>query len=229
MRRAAVLSWTVAWLLVSLVTPCAMAEPVPAVDAGICLSAVVALVEARFEGLMSSMQVLALTQEVRGRDWGNIEGLLTKLSQTSIPLLAWFARPDGSYFAVGTGLAAGNLSDRPYFPLVMAGEMTVGDLVVSKATGVKSIVATVPVWEAGRIVGALGVSVFAAELSRIIAEAIGLPEELVFYAVNGDGQIALHSNPDLIMQEASKLPSLDWEATRISRLLGWTFVLGQRK
>ena len=227
MRKGIYLSWVAVWLVVLLVGPVAMTDSVPAVDAELCLGAMVSLVEARFEGLRSTMQVLALTQEVRAGDWADIEGLLTKFSETSIPLLAWFVRPDGSYFAVGTGLAAGNLSDRPYFPLVMSGEMTVGDIVVSRATGLKSTVATVPVWENGSVIGALGVSVFAAELSRMVADAVGLPQTMLFYAVNDEGQIALHSNPDYIMHEVSELPSLIWEVSQISELVGWTFVLGE--
>lgn len=212
-------------LVVSLAAGSAAGSGAVTIDAEIGISAAVSLVETRLAGLMKTMQVMAHTEEVRSGDWSAMEGLLAQFEELSIPLLAWFARPDGSYYAVGIGLAAANLGDRPYFPQVMAGEMTVGDLLVSRATGERMIAATVPVEQAGEVVGALGVSVFAAQLSQIVIRDIGLPDGIVLCAVNEAGQVTLHSNPDLIMQDADTLPSPSTAVTKASDMLGWLFVL----
>jgi hypothetical protein len=213
-------------LVISLAANCATGDLGATIDARVGVSAAVALTESHLEGLMSTMQVMAQTAEVQSVDWNTMEGLLAQFEQTSIPLLAWFVRPDGCYFGIGVGLAAANLTDRSYFPKTMAGEMTVGELVVSRATGKKAIIATVPVKEAGEVVGALGISVFAAQLSHILLQEMDLPEDVVFYAVNETEQVALHSDPDLIMQDAGELTPLSLSVTKVSDQLGWRFVLG---
>ena len=196
------------------------------IDAEVGVSAAVALTEARVEGLVGTMEVMALTDEVKSADWDNMVDMLTKFELANIPLLAWFVLPDGSYYTVDAGLASGNLSDRPYFPRVMAGEVVVGDLLVSKATGVKSMMATVPVKDNGEVVGALGVSVFLEQLSQLTAADLQLSDDMVLYAVNGDGVIALHSDTDLVMENASALDVPEQAVSQTSTLLGWTFTLG---
>jgi hypothetical protein len=226
MKKPALYSGILLVLVISLAANCATGDLGATIDARVGVSAAVALTESHLEGLMSTMQVMAQTAEVQSVDWNTMEGLLAQFEQTSIPLLAWFVRPDGSYFGVGVGLAAANLADRSYFPKTMAGEMTVGELVVSRATGKKAIIATVPVKEAGEVVGALGISVFAAQLSHILLQEMDLPEDVVFYAVNETEQVALHSDPDLIMQDAGELTPLSLSVTKVSDQLGWRFVLG---
>lgn len=171
------------------------------------LAAAVALTDNHIQSLVNTMQVLALTDEVKAGRWEGMQGLLTRFSQDQIPALVWFALPDGSYYAVGVGKASGNLSDRVYFPKVMAGTATVGDLVVSKATGKMSMIATVPVKNGGQVIGALGVSVYLDDFSKILVQELQLPDNMVFYAVNDQGYIALHSDTQWLMQKASDLGS----------------------
>ncbi len=200
------------------------------IDAKVGVSSVAALTEARVEGLASSMEIMALTDEVKSCDWDTMKGLLTEFEQTSIPLLAWFALPDGSYFTVDTGKASGNLNDRSYFPKVMSGEVAIGDLIVSKATGKASVVVVVPVKENGVVIGALGSSIYLDELSRSITKNLSLPNDVFFAAVNASGTIALHSNTSLIMGNASALIDLSGKVVSTqSTLLGWTFYLGLTK
>ena len=196
------------------------------IDGKVGVSAAVALTEARVEGLVGTMEVMALTDEVKSAEWDNMVDMLTKFELSNIPLLAWFVLPDGSYYTVDAGLASGNLSDRPYFPRVMAGEVVVGDLLVSKATGVKSMMATVPVKDNGEVVGALGVSVFLEQLSQLTAADLELSDDMVLYAVNEDGVIALHTDTALIMGNSSALDVPEKAVSQTSPLLGWTFTLG---
>lgn len=170
-------------------------------------SAGIALTENHLQSLVSTMQVLALTEEVRAGSWEGMEGLLSRFSQDQSPAAVWFALPDGSYYTVEVGKASGNLSDRSYFPKVMAGATVVGDLVVSKSTGKQSVIAAVPVNNGGQVAGALGISVYLDDLSEIVVEELQLPDNMVFYAVNDEGYLALDSDTQWIMQKASDLGS----------------------
>ena len=177
------------------------------IDGETGLAAAVALTDNHIQSLVNTMQVLAVTDEVRAGSWEGMQSLLSRFSQDQIPALEWFALPDGSYYAVGVGKASGNLSDRPYFPKVMSGATTIGDLLVSKATGRTSMMATVPVKNGGEVVGALGASVYLDDFSDVLVQELQLPDDMVFYAVNDQGYIALHSDTQRIMQKAADLGS----------------------
>ena len=197
-------------------------------DGEIGVSAVTALTESRVEGIVNTMQIMALTDEVKSADWDTMKPLLTEFENNSIPLVAWFALPNASYYTVDSGLASGNLSDRAYFPKVMNGEVFVGDLVVSKSTGRESMVAVVPVKDGNEVIGALGVSIFLDEFSQSITGSLMLPDDVVFYAVNADNVIALHTNVDMIMKNASEQGALSGSATETAGSLGWTYTFGYK-
>jgi len=207
----------------------ASAASAPTIDATVGVSAAVGMTEAYVASLMGTMQMLAATSEVTSGDWNTMKGLLTTFQNASIPLVAWFALPDGSYYTVDAGLTSANLSDRAYFPKVMSGQITIGDLVVSRSTGQKSMVITVPVKKNGKVIGALGISLFLDQLSGIVAGALDLPSGAVLYAVDGANQIALHTNTDLILEDASKITPPAQSVSKTSSLLGWTFTLGLPK
>lgn len=100
----------------------------------------------------------------------------------------------------------------------MRGEIDVGTLVVSRSTGRKAMVAVVPVLDDGSVIGALGISLFLAELSDLIAADVGAE---VLYAIDGEGAFTLHTVEALIAEAAS--PE-DLEQTEAStRSLGRSF------
>ena len=201
--------------------------PAVQVSGEVGVSSAVALTEARIDGVVGSMDVMAVTDEVVSAEWDSMVNILTEFEETSISLVAWFALPDGSYYTVDAGKVSANLSDRAYFPKVMAGETVIGDLVVSKSTGRDVMVAVVPVMRGGDVIGALGVSVYLDELSQLIADDMELPDDMVLYAVNGDGLIALHTDANLIMEDSSALGGGPEQAvSKVSSLLEWTFTLG---
>ena len=140
------------------------------IDTEMGVSAAVALTETHIEGLVTAMQIMSVTDEVKSGDWATIQPLLKEFQDNSIPLAAWFALPDASYYTVDAGLASGNLSDREYFPVVMDGDVAVGYTVVSKSTGRESTVAAVPVKDGNNVIGVLGASIYLDELSQGIAE-----------------------------------------------------------
>ena len=175
------------------------------------------LTDARVGGLVSAMELMALSTEVRSTDWDTMLPMLAQFQESAPPLAAWFVLPDGSYHTVSGGAASANLSDRPYFPRVMAGEVVVGDLVVSRSTGRKSMIAVVPVLDGGDVVGALGISLFLAELSQAVSADLGGVE---FAAITADGVYGMHLDEERIAE-----PAADAEGTT-SPLLGWVFVAG---
>ena len=211
MRRL-VLALVMCLALLTACLGCAQETPAPGaaaleIDGQVGLAAAVALTDNHIQSMVSSMQVLAMTDEVKTGNWDTMSGLLTKFKETQIPAVVWFALPNGSYYSAGTGLASGNLSDRSYLPKVMSGSMVVGDLVVSKSTGRKLVIATVPVEKDGNVIGALGVSVYLDDLSNVVAGELQLADNMVFYAVNQDGYIALHTDPQWLMQKAADVGS----------------------
>ena len=202
-------------------------DPAFLVNGEVGVSSAVALTEARIDGVVGSMDIMAVTDEVVSAEWDSMVNILTEFEETSIPLVAWFALPDGSYYTVDAGKVSANISDRAYFPKVMAGETVIGNLVVSKSTGRDVMVAVVPVMSGGDVIGALGVSVYLDQLSQLIADDMELPDDMVLYAVNGDGLIALHTDANLIMEDSSALGGGPEQAvSKVSSLLGWTFTLG---
>ena len=180
------------------------------IDGRVSLSSLVALVEGHIGSMMLTMDVLAMTDEVKSANWDSMVTILEKFNESespTVPSLAWFALPDGSYYAVGIGLTDKNIADRPYFPKVMAGESVLGDLVISRATGKKAMVAVVPVQNQGEIIGALGTSIYLDRFSEILVEELTLPEDMVFYALNEEGYTALHSDTQYLLEEPDKMRS----------------------
>lgn len=182
--------------------------PVPAaavteltVDARVLLSAVMALADAHIGNLQSALEAAATTEEVKSADWDWMKELLAKVQERGIRAIVWFALPDGSYYTVEKGLTDQNLKDRACFPKVMAGEVSVGELVLSKSTGRKSVVVTVPVRKDGLVIGALGAFVYLDKLSEALKQELALPKNTIFYALDGRGQTALNWSTDLIFQD----------------------------
>lgn len=205
----------VSLLCLTLLVPCLGCGKETAISSGAVftvngetgLAAAVALTDNHIQSLVNTMQVLAMTEEVKAGSWEGMQSLLARFSQDQVPAAVWFVLPDGSYYTVEVGKASGNLSDRSYFPRVMSGATAIGDLVVSKSTGKMSVIATVPVKNGGQVTGALGVSAYLDDFSKILVQELQLTDNMVFYAVNDQGYIALHSDTQWLMQKDSDLGS----------------------
>ena len=225
----------------------------PMVSSHVALSGLIALTESQLAARVGTLEALALTDEAKSARWKQIGPLLEGLSwiQDS-SAVAWFLLPDGSYYVTGKGLASGNLKDRPYFPEIMAGRTSVGTLVLSKSTGRDVVVVAVPIKNTkGTVIGALGASIYLDSMSDWLAGALMLPPGLVFYALDAQGNTALHVKTEHVFQDPANLgsPSLtqavktmlaqdhgtvtyDFEGTtrqvmfQASRFTGWKFALG---
>jgi methyl-accepting chemotaxis protein len=255
MARAARVVLYILWLVLvpSGMVKAAGAEETFAIDAPVALDAYRAAAEGRLEEILVATRVLAATEEVRSGDWQRMRRPLAILAANQQAHAAvWFARPDGSYFTVEKGLTGESLRDRAYFQRLLVGGDVVGELVISKSTGRRSIIVASPVMVHGRFVGAIGVSVDATRFAVAIDQAIRFPANVVFYALDAQGRTALHRAGDLIFAFPSDMgsPTLkDAVATMLSQPRGvvqyvysgarktavfehsaftdWVFVLGQ--
>jgi methyl-accepting chemotaxis protein len=85
----------------------------------------------------------------------------------------------------------------------MSGKEVFGDLVISKATGHRSVIVAVPVLTDGRVVGAVGVSLRVRLLSELVDKDLRLPADQYFYALERDTRIALHRKAERMFKTPS--------------------------
>ena len=210
--------------LIMTTSGCGGGEGSVNINAKMGVSALVALADSYIEGYVNSMEPVAMTQEVQSGQWEDMVEILEKVDDAHIGGTVWFVLPDGSYYTVELGKTDKNLSDRDYFPDLMAGDEVLGPLVVSKSTGKASLIAAVPVEREGEVIGALGTSIFLDDLSTRLAAAIDLSDDMMFCATDDEGRVALHSDTESILEQDTVLP--ENVVFKTSLLTGWRFALG---
>jgi hypothetical protein len=209
--------WKLRWALtlgLTVVFGCAGTAPADfEIPGRMGLASLMSLSDGHLESVADDFQLLATRDEARSAHWPLIEAPLAAVAEKNVPGLYWFALTDGSYWSVTEGKAAGNLSDRPYWSRLMAGEVIVGDLVASKATGKASAIVAVPVRAAnGAIVGALGSSVFIDQLSLRLTRELDLQPELIFFSIDATPIGALQEDPAQIFLDPFALDEPELEA-----------------
>ncbi|MBY0579767.1 MAG: cache domain-containing protein [Burkholderiales bacterium] len=157
------------------------------------LSAFVAYTDLRMGSIERSLEIAASTHEAKSGKWEDVKDLLQGYQKSEDGLILWYALSDGGYYTVDRGLMDVKLNDRSYFPDLLAGRNVVGSLVVSKSTGRRSAVIAVPVVKDGKVVGAVGASLFLDGLSSRIGSILSLEKGKTFFALAPDGLTALHS------------------------------------
>lgn len=189
-------------------------DPSFAVDGKVALHSFMSLSDAHLQQLADLLHLLATTDAARSGDWQRIRGPLGEVATMSVPAVLWYARPNGAYWTVQQGRAAGALSDRAYFPKVLRGQTVLGDLVVSHSTSRNTAIVAVPVRGRGNAVtGVLGASVHLDSLGGLLRRELGgLEERLIFFAIDSTPIGALNSDPNLIFTEPMKLGDEDMRA-----------------
>jgi hypothetical protein len=160
------------------------------------LSAFVSYTDLRVRSIQQSLEILASTKEMGSGDWQTMKDLLAGYEKSGEGLIVWFVLPDGVYYTVDKGLMNVKLSDRDYFPDLMAGREIAGALVVSKSTGQRSSVIAVPVKQGGKVIGAVGASLFLDVLADDIGSFLALRPDEGFFALAPSGLTALHRKTD---------------------------------
>lgn len=229
----------------------ASSDPVDPYIKGL-LSALTGLVDENLAHVRHTLRLLAQSSEVRSRQWDKMHGIIQAAPASGLPQIVWFVLPDGTYYTSEAGLASQKLSDRPYLPVLMSGQEIMGDLVVSKSTGKKSIIVAVPVRRDGKVIGGVGASIFVDDLSAALNNRLKIPDDLVFYGLAPSGLAAFHRDPklDFVDPRQEKSETLKKAAERIlaeksgevtyefagttrrmffttSPLTGWRIVLGR--
>jgi len=186
----------VAALLMMIVSKPGLAQPSSEADARSMLSAFVSYTDLRMSSVQQSLEILASTSEAKSAKWQKMKPLLSGYERSDGDLIVWFVRPDGGYYTVDRGLMDVNLSDRSYFPKLISGQQVMGELVVSKSTGLRSAVIAVPVKQGGKVVGAIGASLFLDKLSDDVASALALGADASFFSLSPNGLTTLHGRTE---------------------------------
>lgn len=180
------------------------------VDGQVALASLMALGDGHLLKLADFMRLLAATAEAQSADWDKLKAPLAQVGQLNVPALNWFALPDGSYWSVQEGKAAGSLSSRAYFPKALAGTTVIGDLVASKATGRSVAIVAVPVTRPDkRVVGVLGASVYLDQLSARLEREMGLDDTMIFFSFDAQPLVGLDWDPNLIFIDPTQLGQPD--------------------
>ena len=124
--------------ILAFATPTSGTPSPPGKDAQSLLSAFMSYTDLRIGSIQRSLEILASTAEGKSGKWESMKGLLGGYQKSEDGLIVWYLRPDGTYDTVDKGLMDVKLSDRSYFPDLMAGMKITGALVVSKSTGQRS-------------------------------------------------------------------------------------------
>ena len=180
-------------------------ESAISIDGRIGVASLVSLSDAHFQKMADSLQVLALSGAAQSGDWAQIKRPLAEVAKRNVAALNWFALPDGSYWSVQSDKEPGNLAGRDYFPMALAGQTVIGELVVSKSTDKPVAIVAVPVHgEKGAVVGVLGASVYLDQLSARLSWEMDLDDGVIFYAFDRTGRFSLQWDPSLIFLEAGE-------------------------
>jgi hypothetical protein len=71
----------------------------------------------------------------------------------------------------------------------------------------RTAIVAVPIKKIGKIIGALGASLAVEDISRMLDEEMGLPENMFFYALDQKGQTSLHRMSALLFAYPSDMGS----------------------
>ena len=189
-------------------------------DANSLLSAFISYTDLRVRSVQRSVEILAATPEARSDNWSDMKDLLKGYQESDEGLIVWYARPDGTYYTADEGLMEKSLKDRVYFPDLMAGMKITGALVVSKATGQRSAIIAVPVEANGKVVGAVGVSLFLDKLAEQINAALDLRQGIAFFALAPNGMTTLHRKTDRHFLDPRELGSATLKTAATEMLSG---------
>lgn len=180
------------------------------IDASVGLSALVAVADGHFGALADALETVAGTPEARSLNWESVKPLMRNVAAANVSGVTWYAKADGTYWTLASGLMPRTIADRAYFKRVLGGKTDIGELVTSRSTNRAVAVVAVPVFDANqRVVAVAGSSVYLDDLSNRIASELGLAPPLIFWAVDGNGQIALHGDvSSIFMKPAEQSPQL---------------------
>ena len=228
----------ISMLLLSISFAVRAANAAPAgmtLPAEVSLRAMVSLIECQLTSNAQALRIVAASEAASSGNWEKLAPLLAEVQPVTSGL-TWYARPDGTYRAVGADTAGLSLKDRPYFARLLAGETVIGELVKGKFTGRSSAVVAVPVIRDKQVVGAVGASIYLNELSSRLTTILNLPNGWGIWSLDSSGKITvLHAISERIFLDPSEggSPSLIMAVHRMLRkpsgLAAYTWTDGNKR
>lgn len=149
----------------------------------------------------ASLELIASTPEARNGDWEGIKPYLKQL-EAGLPGVYFYVLPDGNYYSVALDYTKLNLSNRPYFKSLFAGNPVRGFPIYSRSSGKKSALVAVPIMTKGKVTGALGASIFLDELHARLNREFALPQHYTWFVVDSEGKVMLDDSFDFIFMNA---------------------------
>lgn len=172
------------------------------IDASSMVDALASYVDAEQFDIQGQLELMAHTPAAQSGDWSAISPMLEKIARRYAG--GWFyIKSDGSYYSLEKGLTKINLSDRPYFEPLFAGQTISGFPVFSRSTGRKSAFFAAPVKSGDRVTGAIAGSVFLDAWYKRIEASVGLPSNYFWRVVNTDGVLMLDEQIHLVLENVS--------------------------
>ena len=162
-------------------------------------------IDVRLGSFLEVLKAFALTGDVHSRQWKKIKPLLVERERLAPEGRIWYLLPDGSYYTTVDDLTSKNLKSRSYFPGLIGGNPVLGTVVVSKSTGRTVAIAAAPIVDENHVKGALGTSIYLQNINDDIGKAFPLSTGNIYFAVDTQGTIALHSDGSLIGQKLSSM------------------------
>jgi hypothetical protein len=196
-----ILSAVLSVLLASAVWAEDAAQGAPTVGPETTLNTAAHFLDSILLNALGSLELVAATPEARAGNWNGIKPYLQQL-ESKLPAVNFFVLPDGNYYSVALDRTNLNLSDRPYFKPLFAGNEIKGFPIFSRSSGRKSALLAVPIVADQKVTGALGSSIFLDELNERMNRAIVLPQGYTWYVLNADGNTMLHRDSDHIFLNA---------------------------
>jgi hypothetical protein len=196
-----IFSAVLGFLLASSVWADDVAQGAPTVGPEAALNAAAHYLDSILVNALGSLELVAATPEARAGDWNGIKPYLKQL-ESRLPAVNFFVLPDGNYYSAALDRTNLNLSDRPYFQPLFAGNKIKGFPIYSRSSGRKSALVAVPIVADQKVTGALGSSIFLDELNERMSRAIVLPSGYTWYVLNAEGNTMLHRDSDHIFLNA---------------------------
>jgi hypothetical protein len=182
------------------------APPAFTVDGSVALASLMALCDNHIKTMAGSLDTVAATPAAASGDWAQIEPELRKAGSLNVAAILYYANTGGTYWTITGGKQPLTISDRPYFVRAMRGERPIGDLLASRSTGKAVAVVAVPVMgKDGKVNGMLGASIYLDQLSVLLVDEMHLQPGMVFWALDPQGTIAVHSDPSNVFVQPGKM------------------------
>lgn len=167
------------------------------VDPKMMMGAATHYVDTIFSNALASLNLIASTPEAQRGDWKGIREYLVQLKE-KLPGVYCFILPNGDYYTLDRDFTNLNLSNRGYFKSLFVGNNVKGFPIYSRSTGKKSVFVAVPIVVNGKVISALGISIFLDELNRRVNKDFDLPPHYTWYVLNEEGNTILDKDRDFI-------------------------------